>query len=319
MAHHQGMSLLALNDVLHRDAMQRRFHGDVRIRAVESLLFERMPMTRMLPETQEEPAPARVPGNQEPAERTWTEETAVPRVHLHGNGRYALMVTNSGAGYSRWNEFDITRWRSDSTLRRWGSYVFIRDLRRTPCGRPPFSPWAAASASARPRFLADRAEFRRRVLGIETIMEVTVAAEDDVELRRVTITNRSTRTRQLEFTSYVELALAPHRADTAHPAFAKMFVETERVSRCSAAGTPPARVRPTIRKSGRRTCWSGATGDIQYETDRAEFLGRAGTIANPAGAAAGSDGRERHGARSDLQSALPMRRWSRGIGWNWIS
>jgi cyclic beta-1,2-glucan synthetase len=280
MSHHQGMSLLAMSDVLHQHAMQLRFHGDLRVRAVESLLFERLPLTRMLPETQEEPAPARVAGNQESADRTWTEVTAVPRVHLHGNGRYALMVTNSGAGYSRWHEFDITRWRSDSTCDAWGSYVFIRDLATDTVWSTAFQPLGGRVGTSSATFSPDRAEFRRRVLGIETIAEVTVATEDDAELRRITITNRSTRMRELDFTSYVELALAEHRADTAHPAFAKIFVETERVS----DGVLLARRRP--RSPDEPQIWVahvlvGATGDIQFETDRAEFIGRAGTIANP--------------------------------------
>jgi cyclic beta-1,2-glucan synthetase len=280
MAHHQGMSLLAMNDVLHRHAMQRRFHGDVRIRAVETLLFERLPVTRVLPESQEENVPARVADNQEQADRTWTEVTAVPRVHLHGNGRYALMITNSGAGYSRWNEFDVTRWRSDSTCDAWGSYIFIRDRFSGALWSTSFQPVGGRNGTSSASFTADRAEFRRRVNGIETVMEVTIATEDDVELRRVTVTNRTTRARQLEFTSYIELALAPHRADAAHPAFAKIFVETE----CVSEGVLLARRRP--RAPDDPQIWVahllvGATGSIQFETDRAQFIGRAGTIANP--------------------------------------
>ena len=66
---------------------------------------------------------------EEPAERIWKETTAVPRVHFYGNGRYSLMVTNSGGGYSRWNDFDLSRWRSDTTLDPWGSFLYIRDMR----------------------------------------------------------------------------------------------------------------------------------------------------------------------------------------------
>ncbi len=165
---------------------------------------------------------------EEPAERAWREDTSLPRVHLQGNGHYALMVTNSGGGYSRWNDFDLTRWRSDTTLDPWGSFLYIRDLRSD-------VPWAAAyqplgggqGAHFGSLFRGSRRVSSPAVSGIETILEVTVAAEDDAELRRLTITNRSMRSRQLEFTSYLELALAPHGADKAHPAFSKMFVETE--------------------------------------------------------------------------------------------
>ena len=112
------MSLAALDNVLHRDAMQRRFHGDLRVRAVETLLFEGIPITRLpIAEAETRTVPVHAaPRGRSAADRVWTEETAAPRVHLYGNGRYALMVTNSGGGYSRWNEFDVTRWRSDTTL-----------------------------------------------------------------------------------------------------------------------------------------------------------------------------------------------------------
>src|SRR5882724_7843635 len=128
MGHHQGMSLLALDDALHRDVIRERFHADVRVRAVESILFERVPSVKLRPEEVETTTlPARSSASEEPVERTWKEITPVPRVHLHGNGRYALMITNSGAGYSRWNEFDVTRWRSDSARDAWGAFLYIRD------------------------------------------------------------------------------------------------------------------------------------------------------------------------------------------------
>ena len=223
------MSLAALDNVLHRDVMQRRFHGDL------AHPLRRNPAVRGHPDhasaDRRDQEPLRRPSTSRamktPRSRL-DEETAAPRVHLHGNGRYALMITNSGGGYSRWKDFDMTRWRSDSTLDPWGSFVYIRDVSspmrygRRPTSRSPPA-WERLSV----RFAADRAEIHRRVSGIETILDVTVASEDDVELRRVKITNRSLRARQLEFTSYVELAMAPHAADKAHPAFAKMFIETE--------------------------------------------------------------------------------------------
>jgi cyclic beta-1,2-glucan synthetase len=294
MAHHQGMSLAALDNVLHRDVMQRRFHGDLRIRAVESLLFESIPVTRLpINETGTRPAPIHLTKTEDIAERLWTEETAAPRVHLHGNGRYSLMITNSGGGYSRWKDFDVTRWRSDTTLDPWGSFVYIRDLKSDEMWATSHKPFAAGTGEITVRFTSDRAEIHRRVAGIETILDITVASEDDVELRRVKITNRSLRTRQLEFTSYVELAMAQHAADAAHPAFAKMFIETESPK----AGVLIAHRRP--RSPDDPAIWTAhvlivapATSvtmgklsrseGIQHETDRAKFLGRCNSMENPA-------------------------------------
>ena len=280
MAHHQGMSLAALDDVLHRDVMVERFHSDVRVRAVESLLFERIPLARPPAEAVEAKVPVRSKTEEEPADRVWREDTATPRVHLQGNGRYALMVTNSGGSHSRWNEFDLTRWRSDTTLDRWGSFLYIRDVRSDSVWSAALQPLGGQPNTTTVRFSADRAEFTRRNFGIETILDVTVAADDDAELRRLTITNRSLRTRPIEFTSYLELALAPHRTDSSHPAFAKMFVETE----CPEDGVLLAWRRPRAPEDA--AIWAahvltGATGPIEYATDRNLFLGRNNNASAP--------------------------------------
>ena len=281
MAHHQGMSMLALDNALHGRVMQRRFHYDLRIRAIESLLFERIPIARLpLTEKQQTFPTLRTAPDEEPAERVWEETTSVPRVHLEGNGNYCLMVTNGGGGYSRWKGFEITRWRPDITLDNWGSFVYIRDLRTNAVWAAAQQPLGGNRGTASAHFSAERAQFRRNVAGIDTLLEVVVAPEDDVELRRFSITNRSLRTRQLEFTSYAELALAPAGADKAHPAFSKMFVETE----CVEPGVLIAHRRP--RSPGEQPVWAahlliGASPPIQFETDRAQFLGRSRTPESP--------------------------------------
>ena len=282
MAHHQGMSLAALNNVLHRDVLQRRFHRDLRVRAVETLLFEGIPITQLpLEEVRINPAPVRVAPSDEGADRVWTEETAVPRAHLFGNGRSSLMVTNSGGGYLRWNDFDVTRWRSDPTLDPWGTFIYIRDTGSGELWATSHKPFTAEPGESLVRFAANRAEYRRRVAGIETLLDVTLAEEDDAELRRVRLTNRSLRPRQLELTSYAELSMTPHAADKAHPAFAKMFIETE----CPEPGVLVAHRR--TRSPGESQIWTAhilvgvpareESSGVQFETDRLLFLGRGET------------------------------------------
>lgn len=281
MSHHQGMSLLALGNLLHRDAMQRRFHSKHRIRAIESLLFERVPSAPLPKEDVRAGVSATVIASpDEPAERVWKENTLVPRIHLYGNGRYALMVSNSGGGYSRWNGFDVTRWCADSTSDPWGSFIYARDTRAAAVWAAAWHPTGGATGTSSVRFLADHTEFHRRAFDIETLLAIAVAAEDDAELRRLTVTNWSSKLREMEFTSYCELALAPHGADIAHPAFAKMFIETE----YAADGLLIAHRRP--RSPEEPAVWAGhmlvgASGHIQYETDRETFLGRGNTPARP--------------------------------------
>ncbi len=287
MAHHQGMSLAALNNVLHRDTLQRRFHNDLRIRAVETLLFEGIPITQLpIEEIRMKPSPVRTQASGDAADRVWTEETAVPRAHLFGNGHAALMVTNSGGGYLRWNDFDITRWRSDPTLDPWGTFIYIRDVRTDEVWATTQKPFVSKAGESAIRFAADRAEYRRRVSAIETVLDVTMAEEDDAEIRRVRITNRSLRARHLEFTSYAELAMTPHAADKAHPAFAKMFIETE----CPEAGVVVAHRRP--RSPDEKPVWTAhvlagmavddPASSIEFESDRLKFLGRGNTAESAA-------------------------------------
>src|SRR5262249_31908817 len=132
-----------------------------------------------------------------------------------------------GGGYSRWNDFDITRWRSDTTRDAWGSFLYIRDLQSDVLWAAALHPTGSGLGTASAHFSPDRAEFHRTNAAVETVLELAVSPDYDVELRRLLVTNRTLRKRALEFTSYLELALAPHAADKAHPAFSKMFIETE--------------------------------------------------------------------------------------------
>ncbi len=168
-----------------------------------------------------------VSGPSAPAYRVFDEDTPIPHVHLLGNGRYSLMITNTGAGYSRWREFDITRWRSDTTRDNWGMFFYLREEESNTLWSVTHQPLNVKDPRYTAIFSADRAEFRRRRLGIESHLEVTVSPEDDAEIRRITLINQGSRARTLELISAAELSLAPHDADRAHPAFNKLFIQTE--------------------------------------------------------------------------------------------
>lgn len=285
MAHHQGMILLSIDNLLHDHAMQRRFHADPRIRATESLLYERIPIAPALAtERAEEVALPRLTAlPSAPATgRVDTADTPVPRTHLLSNGAYSVMVTNSGGGYSRWRDFEISRWRADTTRDSYGAFCFVKDRESGAVWSTTYQPFAAMPQRYSVLFTPDKAEFRRREAGIETILEVVVSPEEDVEVRRVTLVNRSLRPRQVEVTSYAELALAPHSADRAHPAFSKLFVQTESLP---PLGALLAWRRP--RSAHDTPIWAvhvvaaetASEGSLTFETDRARFLGRGRTPA----------------------------------------
>jgi cyclic beta-1,2-glucan synthetase len=303
MAHHQGMSLTALANVLFDDVMSRRFHAETKVRAVELLLQERPPQDPEIIEMSatkspvEEPLAVEFAHEVAPMNRRLTSPvTPAPRTHLLSNGRYHVMITNAGAGSSVCRGVDVTRWRADSTCEASGQFCYIRDRQRGLVWSAGFQPICRPPESHEISFAADKATFRRRDEDIETILEVVVSPEQDVEIRRLTLTNHGSHPRELEITSYAEVVLTSHGADLAHPAFGKLFLETEWLPGPSAL---LCRRRP--RDADEHPLWAvhvsavdcsaagGTTvGDIQYETDRLRFLGRGRTPANPAALDAGS-------------------------------
>lgn len=231
MVHHQGMSLLALEHVLLDRPMQRRFMSDPLAQATGLLLQERIPKEggTLHPHAAEVSAAARPPvADAGDIMRVFTDpDTRTPEVHLLSNGRYHVMATQAGGGYSRWRDLAVTRWREDTTADSRGTFVYLRD-------RDTGRFWSAAhQPTLRPAdhyeaiFVQARAEYRRRDHAVEAYTEISVSPEDDVEIRRIKLTNHSSRTRHIEVTSYAEVVLAPLSADLAHSFFSNRFVQTE--------------------------------------------------------------------------------------------
>ncbi|HMC66382.1 MAG TPA: glucoamylase family protein [Gemmataceae bacterium] len=289
MAHHQGMSVVALANGLLEDPMLRRFHAEPLVRSAELLLQERVPRGAPLvqPSSADEPEWTFVRTGAHPmmSRRLTTPQTLAPRTHLLSNGRYSVMVTNAGSGYSTCQGSDVTRWREDRTRDCWGQFCYIRDLRSGRVWSAGHQPLCRPADDYEVIYAADKTEFRRRDAGIETVLEITVSPENCAEVRRITLTNHNQRAHELEVTSYAEIVLATRAADLAHPAFNKLFLETEFLP---AAEALLCRRRP--RSVEQKPIWAvhvvavdgPAVGDVEYETDRARFLGRGRTPAAPA-------------------------------------
>lgn len=287
MAHHQGMSLVAIDNVLNGNIMQRRFHADPLVQATELLLQERIPVHGPLtrPRAEEVLMSRIVRGVIAPVTRRFeTADLPTPRVQLLSNGTYSVMVTTAGAGYSVCGGLAVTRWREDVTRDHWGSFCYLRDVRTGAVWSAGFQPTGRAPSSYEVSFVEDKAEFWRRDAGILTHTEMIVSPEDNAEVRRISVTNQSSRVREIELTSYMEVVLAPGAADAAHPAFSNLFVETEFIASENAL---LARRRP--RSETDEVVWGihtvvtegEAIGAIQYETDRGRFLGRGHTPQAP--------------------------------------
>ena len=288
MAHHQGMSLLALVYLLRDLPMQRRFLARPLLKAADLLLQERVPKAEanVLPEdlALEESRPER--GDAEGVMRVLTNPTAAtPEVHLLSNGRYHVAISSAGGGYSRWRDLAVTRWREDATRDCWGMFVYLRDANTGELWSTAYQPTRRVTKGYEAIFTQARAEFRQRQGGLEIHTELCVSPEDDVELRRTTITNHSSSARVIELTSYAEVVLATQPADEAHPAFSNLFVQTE-FARASSSILCTRRARSAEEKPP----WllhlvvgeGGTLGEVSCETDRFKFIGRGRSLSNPA-------------------------------------
>ena len=286
MAHHQGMSLLALAYRLLDQPMQRRFLACPALRAASLLLQERVPQTtaKVLSEEYELAKSGKFAMEGQDFMRVFQHTAlAAPEVHLLSNGRYHVVVSNAGGGYSRWRDLALTRWREDATRDNWGTFLYLRDVASGEYWSAAPQPVLRALNEGETIFTQARAEFRQRRGDLDIHMEINVSPEDDVELRRVRLTNHSPEPRVIEITSYVEVVLALFAADASHPAFSNLFVQTE------TAG-PHGAVLCTrrARSEGERPPWlvsllaGDGEGDVSCETDRCKFIGRGRTLVAPA-------------------------------------
>ncbi len=287
MAHHHGMTMLSLAHVLLDRPMQRRFASDPLVKSAELLLQERVPaVTPLLHPHTAEVSAATKPAAEEPsAQRTFNDpNTLLPEVQLLSNGGYHLMATNAGGGYSRWKDLALTRWREDAARDHWGAFCYVRDVKSGAFWSNTHQPTLAKADSYEAIFQQARVEFRRRDNEIETHTEICVSPEDDVEIRRVTLRNWSSRKRTIELTSYAEVVLAPLNADLAHPVFSNLFVQTE-ILRDREAILCTRRPRQPDEKPPWLLHLMAAAGEnfgeISFETDRAKFIGRNRSAANP--------------------------------------
>jgi len=307
-AHHQGMSLLAITNAVLGAPMVRRFHSDPRVQATELLLQERVPAyvpvitPRPAETTRAEPAPDVAP------RRFRSPHTQHPSAHFLSNGQYTTVVTNAGGGSSTWKGLAVTRQRNDATTDPGSQFVYLRDVRTGMLWSATHQPICREADQYQATFRGDEALFERSDDEIQTRLEVAVSPEDDVEIRRITLINRSDRLREIEVTSLVEIVLAPATEDVSHPAFLKLFLETEYLPECTAllCGRRP-------RSVGDATPWAvhvlstedGVHGAIEWETDRMRFMGRGRTAEDPIAL----DGRALSGTQGAvLDPVLSLRR-----------
>jgi cyclic beta-1,2-glucan synthetase len=286
MAHHQGMSVVAIANALMEGKMRERFHAEPQVQATELLLQERTPRDVSVahPRAEEVKTAARISDAQLPdLRRLHGPHSATPHVHLLSNGRYAVMLTAAGSGYSGVGDLALTRWREDGTRDDSGSYIFLRNVDSGNVWSAGYQPSGVEPDSYDVTFTEDRAEFIRVDASLTTMLEIVVSPEDDAEVRRVSVSNTGSRAQDIEFTSFSELVLAPPANDAAHLTFSKLFVQTEYAAKLGAI------LATRRRRTGEPEIWAAhyavvegeVIGDPQFETDRVRFLGRGRGVRSP--------------------------------------
>ena len=284
MAHHQGMSLLSLAYLLLNQPMQKRFEADPQFQTALLLLQEQVPKTTGFysgSSEEKNPSPVALVSDIRVIN---TPNTPVPEVQLLSNGRYHVMVTNAGGGYSRWHDIALTRWREDATADNWGTFCYIRDLDSQEFWSNAYQPTLKKADHYEAVFSQGKVEFRRRDAGIETYTEIIVSPEDDVEVRRIHLVNHSKTKRNLEITTYGEVVIALPAADNSHPAFSNLFVQTEihdhqNAIICSRRARSKDEQPPWMFHLAKVSGTEPVS--VSYETDRNKFIGRGNTIVNP--------------------------------------
>lgn len=285
MSHHQGMGFLSIAYLLLNKPMQERFSADLGVKSALLLLQERIPVIS----TFYSPAlhagdTAITSGNEMPMRVIKTPNTVMPEVQLLSNGKYHVMVSNSGSGYTRWKNIAVTRWREDATCDNHGTFVYIREVNSDSFWSAAYQPSLQTGSNYEAVFSQGRAEFRRSDALLDTHTEIAVSPEDDIELRRIHIANRSRKKRIIEVTSYAEVVLAPAIAEEMHPAFSNLFVETaiqqeKHAIVCTRRPRTPDEQVHWMFKLMKVT--DAEVLDISYETDRHAFIGRGHTVHQP--------------------------------------
>jgi cyclic beta-1,2-glucan synthetase len=285
MAHHQGMTLVSLANVLLGDPMVRRFHADPRVQATELLLQERVPRAAAI--TQPRPVEetrAAGPAPTQALRRFRSPHTLWPHAQYLSNGSYTTVVTNSGGGASFCRGRVVTRHREDATRDPGSQFIYLRDVRSGAVWSATHHPTGTEPEDYLVTFLPEKATFSHRHDGIASLLDVAVSTEDDVEVRRLAVTNHSDRPREIEITSYAEIVLAPAADDLAHPAFGKLFVETEYLPERTAllCGRRPRSADEAALWAVHVLSLEGRTqSPLEWETDRSRFLGRGRSPADP--------------------------------------
>lgn len=287
MAHHQGMSLMALNNYLNDDIMQKRFGVNPFVKSARLLLQEKVPQNFIFTKGSKEKIPVSKVKiyNEEISYREFSSpDFDLPKVHILSNGNYFVGLTDQGTGYSRTKDVDISRWREDPITENYGTFFYLKNIETDQVWSSAYAPLNKTPEKYEVIFTADKASYKRTDGEIETLTEIVVGSGDNAEVRRLKLKNNGGSPCIIQLTSYIELVGASHGSDVAHPAFSNLFIRTEYDHEHKVLLANRRR-----RSEQDRKLWiasipviEGETvSEIEYETDRLKFIGRNHHTGNP--------------------------------------
>ena len=285
MAHHQGMNLAAINNYLHEGILRERFHGEMMIKATEVLLEEKRQSYLISIAKQGYTIKIGKPLFKEDFySNRYVSRQGVnpPVVNYLSNGKYSLMITSDGDGFSKYEDRTLYRWRSDIYANT-GNYIYIKDMKQGKVWSAAYHPTKTEPEDYQVIFCPHQAEFKRRDGDISSHMIVSPDADHNLEIRKITFTNHGNEKKQLEVTSYLEVVDDTHLAEISHPAFNKLFLESEYLEEQEIFLAKRRRKKEVdnpyvmhMVRTGVKLCKK-----LEYENDRKRFMGRNNTLENP--------------------------------------
>jgi cyclic beta-1,2-glucan synthetase len=287
MAHHQGMSLMAINNVINENTMQHRFASDPHVKAARLLLQEKVPLNVIFTKDSKEKIPtskAHAQIDQGPYRRFTHLDYQLPRAHVLSNGIYYVILTDKGTGYSKTRNESITRWRDDPITDTIGTFFYIENMNENQTWSTTHAPLSKTADEYEVVFTADKASYKRLDGNIETLSEIVVASGDNVEVRRIQFKNNGKTSTTLQVTSYFEVVAASQSSDIAHPAFSNLFVTTQYEPKYKALlANRRKRSQSDVSRwvANMIVVNDGHSMNVEYESDRAQFIGRGHTPSNP--------------------------------------
>jgi len=279
MAHHQALILLSINNLFNEKILQRRFHNNPEIEAVDILLQERMPESVIITKEQKEkPSKIKYIDYENYAQRVITKLDTIKlqAINVRSNGKYTVVTNEHGRGYSKYKDILINRYKSTSDEEQ-GIIFYIKNIKNKKIWSSKYAEYLSKPDKIEVTFTEDMDKITRIDGAIETTIKSTISSEKAVEIRNIKLKNTGLEDETLEITSLLEPVLSKDTQDYAHPAFNNLFLVYEYLE-----DTNTILVKRKDRSNSDKDIYMAVNfytnnhtiGDLEYEVDKEKLYGR---------------------------------------------